>query len=63
MQPGPLPGHSEASWEVAVCSNQVKLPEGVVEGQLSIWTNLKQKKCVRFHKDESKEKDPAGLIR
>jgi len=25
--------------EVSVCSIQVKLPEGVAKGQLSIWTN------------------------
>lgn len=49
VRPGPLPSHSAGSWKVAVCSSQAKLPEGLAKRQLSIWTNLKLKKCVKFH--------------
>lgn len=60
--PPVLPGLCPISRELegsCACSSQVKLPEGVAEGKVSIWTNLKLKKCVKFHegkKKDSKEK-------
>lgn len=48
----------------SVCSSQVKLPEGVAKGQVSIWTNLKLKKCVKFQektkKKTARRKDLSG---
>lgn len=45
--PGPCPIIRELEGRCA-CSSQVKLPEGVAEGLVSIWTNWKLKKCVKF---------------